>query len=51
MPPTSRHADLAAHRGQLTAKRITTSHMTADTLGHQHEISFEPAHDGLAINP
>jgi hypothetical protein len=50
MPPTSRHADLAAHRGQLTARR-TITHMPADTLGHQHELSFEPAHDGLAINP
>jgi ribonuclease BN (tRNA processing enzyme) len=44
-----RHADLVAHRGQLTARR-TSTHMSADMPDHQHEISFEPAHDQLAIN-
>ena len=41
------HADLCAHRQELTAKRIIVTHMSADILDHKEEISFEPAYDGL----
>ena len=50
IPYHLRHADLAAHRDRLTAKRIIITHMSADVLDHQHDVSFEPAHDGLVIN-
>lgn len=43
------HADLRANRDQLTARRIVVTHMSADMLGHQGEIDFEPAYDGLII--
>ena len=41
------HADLVAHRDQLTARRIIVTHMSADML--QHQASFESAHDGLVL--
>jgi ribonuclease BN (tRNA processing enzyme) len=44
------HADLDVHRDRLTADRIVVTHMSADVLDHQHEVSFEPAYDGLVIN-
>ncbi len=44
------HADLDAHRERLTAKRIIVTHMSADVLDHQDEVTFERAHDGLVIN-
>jgi ribonuclease BN (tRNA processing enzyme) len=50
IPYHLRYADLDAHRDQLTARRIILTHMSADMLGHQHEIPFEPARDGLVIN-
>ncbi len=50
IPYHHRHADLDAHRDRLTAKRIIVTHMSADVLDHQDEVSFEPAHDGLVIN-
>jgi ribonuclease BN (tRNA processing enzyme) len=50
IPYHLRHADLDAHRDQLTARRIIITHMSADVLDHQDEVSFEPAHDGLVIN-
>jgi ribonuclease BN (tRNA processing enzyme) len=43
------HADLEAHRDQLTAGRIIVTHMSADMLDHQDQVSFESAHDGLVI--
>jgi ribonuclease BN (tRNA processing enzyme) len=43
------HADLAAHGDRLTARRVILTHMSGDMLGHQHELRFEPAHDGLVI--
>ena len=49
IPYHLRYADLEAHLGQLTARRVIITHMSADMLGHQHEASFEPAHDGLVI--
>jgi ribonuclease BN (tRNA processing enzyme) len=50
IPYHLRLADLDAYRGRLTAKRIIVTHMSADVLDHQDEVSFEPAHDGLVIN-
>jgi ribonuclease BN (tRNA processing enzyme) len=50
VPYHLRHADLDAHRDRLTAKRIIVTHMSADVLDHQDEVSLEPAHDGLVIN-
>ena len=32
------------------AKRIIVTHMSADVLEHQDEVSFVPAYDGLVIN-
>jgi ribonuclease BN (tRNA processing enzyme) len=49
IPHHLRHADLDAHRHQLTARRIIITHMSADMLDHLHEVSFETAHDGLII--
>ena len=50
IPYHLRLADLDAHRDQLTARRIIVTHMSADMLDHQDEVSFETAHDGLVIN-
>ena len=50
IPYHLRLADLDAYRDRLTAKRIIVTHMSADVLDHQDEVSFEPAHDGLVIN-
>jgi ribonuclease BN (tRNA processing enzyme) len=50
IPHHLRLADLDAHRDRLTARRIIITHMSADVLGHQDEVSFESAHDGLVIN-
>lgn len=50
IPYHLRLADLDAHRDQLTARRIIVTHMSADVLGHQHQVSFESAHDGLVIS-
>jgi ribonuclease BN (tRNA processing enzyme) len=49
IPYHLRLADLDAYRDQLTAKRIIVTHMSADMLDHQDQVSFEPAHDGLVI--
>jgi ribonuclease BN (tRNA processing enzyme) len=49
IPYHLRLADLVAHRDQLTARRIIVTHMSADVLDHQDEVSFELAHDGLVI--
>ena len=50
IPYHLRLADLDAHRNQLTARRIIVTHMSADVLGHQQQVSFEAAHDGLVVN-
>jgi ribonuclease BN (tRNA processing enzyme) len=50
VPYHLRHADLDANRDRLTARRTITTHMSADVLDHQDEISFETAHDGLVIS-
>jgi ribonuclease BN (tRNA processing enzyme) len=49
IPYHLRHADLDAHRDRLTARRIIVTHMSADVLDHQDEVSFERADDGLVI--
>ena len=50
IPYHLRLADLDACRDRLTARRIIVTHMSADMLDHQDEVSFEAAHDGLVIN-
>jgi hypothetical protein len=50
IPYHLRHADLAAHRDELTARRVILTHMSADVLDHQDQLAFEPAHDGLSIS-
>jgi ribonuclease BN (tRNA processing enzyme) len=49
IPYHLRLADLDAHRNQLTARRIIVTHMSADVLGHQQQVPFEAAHDGLVV--
>ncbi len=44
-----RHADLVAHSGQLASRRVVLTHMSADMLAHLDHVSFETAHDGLAV--
>jgi ribonuclease BN (tRNA processing enzyme) len=43
------HADLVAHREDLTSRRIVLTHPSADMLAHQAQAAFELAHDGLTI--
>jgi ribonuclease BN (tRNA processing enzyme) len=50
VPHHLRHADLTAHRDQLTARRTILTHMSADVLDHHDQVSFETAHDGLVID-
>jgi ribonuclease BN (tRNA processing enzyme) len=50
VPYHLRHADLAAYHDRLTARRIIVTHMSADVLDHQDQLSFEPAYDGLVID-
>jgi ribonuclease BN (tRNA processing enzyme) len=50
MPFHLRHADLVAHRAELTCRRIVLTHPSADVLGHAGELDFELAHDGLQID-
>ncbi|MGH3165595.1 MAG: MBL fold metallo-hydrolase, partial [Trebonia sp.] len=47
-----RLADLEAHRGQITARRVILTHMSADMLGRPSGTDgthFGRAHDGLTI--
>jgi ribonuclease BN (tRNA processing enzyme) len=44
-----RLADLDAHRGQLSARRVIVTHMSADVLDGEHPTSLELAHDGLVL--
>ena len=43
------HADLVAHRHQLTSRRTILTHMSDDMLAHAHEAAFDLAHDGLVL--
>jgi ribonuclease BN (tRNA processing enzyme) len=49
VPYHLRHADLLAHRADLTSRRIVLTHPSADLLAHQAELAFDLAHDGLTI--
>jgi ribonuclease BN (tRNA processing enzyme) len=49
VPYHLRHADLAAHRGQLGSGRVVLTHMGADVLARQDELAFEAARDGLVL--
>ena len=49
VPHHLRHADLAARRGELTARRTVLTHMSADMLGHRDQACHQTAHDGLVL--
>jgi ribonuclease BN (tRNA processing enzyme) len=49
MPHHLRHADLADHRAELTARRTVLTHMSADMLGHRDQACHQTAHDGLVL--
>jgi len=50
VPYHLRHADLTAHRHQLTSQRVVLTHMGAEVLGRGGELDFEAAHDGLVLD-
>jgi ribonuclease BN (tRNA processing enzyme) len=50
VPYHLRHADLVAHRHQLTSRRTILTHPSADMLAHAHEAAFDLAHDGLVLD-
>jgi ribonuclease BN (tRNA processing enzyme) len=43
------HADIAAHRSELTSRRIVLTHLSADMLARTDHLSFETAYDGLVV--
>jgi ribonuclease BN (tRNA processing enzyme) len=49
VPYHLRHADLAAHRGQLASRRIVLTHMSDDMLDHMDQACFEMAEDGMVL--
>jgi ribonuclease BN (tRNA processing enzyme) len=49
VPHHLRHADLADHAGEITARRVVLTHMSADMLARQQQATHQTAHDGLAI--
>ncbi len=49
VPYHLRHADLVAHREELTSRRIVLTHPSADMLAHRAQLSFELADDGTTI--
>jgi ribonuclease BN (tRNA processing enzyme) len=49
IPYHLRLADLDVHRGQLSARRVIVTHMSADVLGGEHPTAWEQAHDGLVL--
>ncbi|HEX6522640.1 MAG TPA: MBL fold metallo-hydrolase [Streptosporangiaceae bacterium] len=52
VPYHLRHADLVAHRDELTSRRIVLTHMSADMLARARngQAAFETARDGLVIH-
>jgi ribonuclease BN (tRNA processing enzyme) len=50
VPYHLRHADLAAHRGELASLRTMLTHMSDDMLDHLDQVSFETAEDGLILH-
>jgi ribonuclease BN (tRNA processing enzyme) len=49
VPYHLRHADIAAHRGELTSRRIVLTHLSADMLAHVGDVEFDVAYDGFAV--
>lgn len=49
VPYHLRHADLVAHRDQLSTRRIILTHMSADMLAHEGEALFDLAYDGRVV--
>jgi ribonuclease BN (tRNA processing enzyme) len=49
IPYHLRLADLDAHKGQLTSRRVIITHMSADVLTDDQAASFERARDGLVV--
>jgi ribonuclease BN (tRNA processing enzyme) len=47
VPHHLRHADLAEHEHEITARRVILTHMSADMLAH--DTPYEKARDGIAI--
>ena len=45
-----RYADLDTHRGQLTARRIVLTHLSADMQNQPDYGGYEVAHDGLVLS-
>jgi ribonuclease BN (tRNA processing enzyme) len=50
VPYHLRHADLVAHRDQLTSRRIILTHMSEDMLAHAHKAVFDLAYDGRVVD-
>ncbi|MGN6792158.1 MAG: MBL fold metallo-hydrolase [Streptosporangiaceae bacterium] len=49
VPYHLRHADIAAHRCELTSRRIVLTHLSADMLARDDQLDFDTAHDGLVV--
>ncbi len=49
VPHHLRHADLADHAREITARRVVLTHMSADMLAREQQAIHETARDGLAI--
>jgi len=49
VPYHLRLADLQAHAGELTSRRIIVTHMSADMLSHHGPHGYETAFDGLTL--
>jgi ribonuclease BN (tRNA processing enzyme) len=49
IPYHLRHADLVAHRADLTSRRIVLTHLSADMLARSDRLAFDAARDGLTI--
>ena len=50
VPYHLRLADLDGHRGELSARRVVLTHLSADLLDPGNRPSFEYAHDGLTLS-
>lgn len=50
VPYHLRHADLADHKGEFSARRVVLTHMSADMLARRDHVAFDTAHDGLTLH-
>jgi ribonuclease BN (tRNA processing enzyme) len=50
VPYHLRHADLVAHRDELSGRHIILTHMSADMLAHVDDAAFDLAYDGRVVN-